>query len=68
MSTDHQKMAAALLRHRAQELRKLKTEDAFRPSTPKPTAAWSRISEGVVLAVADQLDDIAREMLGGKTG
>lgn len=64
MSVDVHKMAAALLRHRAGELRRLKGE-AFRPVLQKPTPGWIQISEGVVNLVADQLEDLAKQLVQG---
>lgn len=66
MSADVHKMAAALLRHRAGELRKLKGEEAFKPFTLKPTAGWAQVSQGIVNLVADQLEDVAKELLQGR--
>ena len=68
MSVDVHKMAAALLRQRAQEVRKLKGEDAFKPFTLKPTAGWAQISNGVIALVADVIDDVARKLLEEKRG
>ena len=68
MSVDVHKMSAALLRQRAQELRALKGEDAFKPFTLRPTAGWALVSRGLISLVADQLDDIAKELVSGKVG
>ncbi|OFW99253.1 MAG: hypothetical protein A3E78_11745 [Alphaproteobacteria bacterium RIFCSPHIGHO2_12_FULL_63_12] len=66
MTPDVHKMAAALLRHRAVELRRLKAEEAFKPFALKPTAGWALVSSGLISLVADQLDDIAKELVSGK--
>ena len=66
MKPDTHKMAAALLRHRAEELRALKGEDAFKPFSLKPTAGWALVSNGVIALAADLIDDVARELLSGK--
>jgi len=62
MKPDAHKMAAALLRHRAEELRALKGEDAFKPFTLRPTAGWALVSRGLIALVAVQLADIAKEL------
>ena len=68
MKPDVHKMAAAVIRHRAEELRALKGEDAFKPLTLKPTAGWALVSRGLIALVADQLEDIAKELVSGKVG
>lgn len=68
MSVDPHKMAAAILRHRAEELRKLKGEDAFKPFTIRPTHGWALVSQGLVNLVADQLDELARDLVSGQAG
>jgi hypothetical protein len=65
MISDHQKMAAAVIRHRAQELKKLRVEEGSSAFSRKPSAGWTRVSEGIVLIVAEVLEDIAKEMLSG---
>lgn len=66
MSHDTKRLAAAELRERARTLRKLKGSEAFRPFLLKDTAGWALVSQGLVTLIADQLDDIANEMLSGK--
>ena len=68
MNHDVRRLASVVLRDRARELRALERAPVLTQFVGTPTPGWARISEGFVVALAEQLEDIAKELVLGKGG